>query len=205
MSMLRIEKLTISRGERILATDLNFQVKPGEALVAEGPNGSGKTTLLRTLATLSPPLRGTIYWQDHALSDITEVYRSKMLFLGHTPAVKLDLTPEENLKVYARLAGAVTEPSAALECLGIRRYAATLCRHLSAGQLRRVALARLILTAAPLWILDEPFTALDRQTIDGLSSLLEEHLAEGGSAIITTHQQLSLGRASVARLPLGTG
>ncbi|MCO6441946.1 MAG: ATP-binding cassette domain-containing protein, partial [Nitrococcus mobilis] len=105
-SMLRIEKLTISRGERILATDLNFQVNPGEALVAEGPNGSGKTTLLRTLATLSPPLSGTIYWQDQALSDGTEVYRSKMLFLGHTPAVKLDLTPLENLKVYARLAGA---------------------------------------------------------------------------------------------------
>ncbi|MCO6441046.1 MAG: ATP-binding cassette domain-containing protein, partial [Nitrococcus mobilis] len=93
----------------------------------------------------------------------------------------------------------------ALECMGIQRYAATLCRHLSAGQLRRVALARLILTAAPLWILDEPFTALDRQTIDGLSTLLEEHLAEGGSAIITTHQRLSLGRASVSRLPLGTG
>lgn len=203
--MLQVKKLTISRGERILATDLNFQVSPGEALIAEGPNGSGKTTLLRTLATLSPPFSGAIYWQDHAITDITDVYRSKMLFLGHNPAIKLDLTPMENLKVYVRLDGAVTEPIAALERMGIRRYAATVCRHLSAGQLRRVALARLILTAAPLWILDEPFTALDRETIDGLSSLLEGHLAEGGSAIITTHQRLSLGQAAVSRLPLGTG
>lgn len=203
--MLQVEKLTISRGERILATDLNFQVNPGEALVAEGPNGSGKTTLLRTLATLSPPLSGTIYWQGQSITDIVEVYRSKMLFLGHNPAIKLDLTPMENLKVYVRLNGAVTEPIAALERMGIRRYAAAVCRHLSAGQLRRVALARLILTAAPLWILDEPFTALDRETIDGLSSLLEGHLAEGGSAIVTTHQRLSLGQATVSRLPLGNG
>lgn len=203
--MLQVEQLTISRGERVLAMDLNFQISPGEALVAEGPNGSGKTTLLRTLATLSPPSSGTIYWQGQPIAEVTEAYRSEMLFLGHSPAIKLDLTPMENLKVYAKLGGAVTEPIAALEGMGIRRYAATRCRHLSAGQLRRVALARLILTAAPLWILDEPFTALDRQTIDGLSSLLEEHLAEGGSAIITTHQPLSLGQARVSRLPLGSG
>lgn len=203
--MLQVEKLTISRGERVLATDLNFQVNAGAALVAEGPNGSGKTTLLRTLATLSPPLNGVICWQGQAVTDIIEVYRSAMLFLGHNPAVKLDLTPVENLKVYARLAGAVTEPHAALERMGIHRYASTVCRHLSAGQLRRVALARLILTAAPLWILDEPFTALDRQTIDGLSSLLENHLAEGGSAIITTHQRLPLEQAAISRLSLGSG
>ncbi|MDN5870668.1 MAG: cytochrome c biogenesis heme-transporting ATPase CcmA [Nitrococcus sp.] len=203
--MLQVEQLTISRGERVLATDLELQVSPGDALVAEGPNGSGKTTLLRTLATLSPPSSGTIYWQGQPITEITEAYRSKMLFLGHNAAIKLDLTPMENLKVYAKLAGAVTEPIAALDHMGIGRYAATRCRHLSAGQLRRVALARLVLTAAPLWILDEPFTALDRQTIDGLSRLLEEHLAEGGSAIITTHQSISLGQARVSRLSLGGG
>ncbi|HET8702081.1 MAG TPA: cytochrome c biogenesis heme-transporting ATPase CcmA [Nitrococcus sp.] len=204
--MLQAEKLTISRGERVLATDLSFQVSSGEALVAEGPNGSGKTTLLRTLATLSPPFSGAIYWQGHPVTDILEVYRSKVLFLGHNPAIKLDLTPVENLKVYMKLDGAVAEPMAALERMGIRRYAATVCRHLSAGQLRRVALARLILTAVPLWILDEPFTALDRETIDGLSSLLEDHLAKGGSAVITTHQRVSLGRqAAVSRLQLGNG
>lgn len=201
--MLQVEKLTISRGERVLATDLDFQVRPGEALVAEGPNGSGKTTLLRTLATLSPPSSGSIYWQGQPISEVTEVYRSVLLFLGHNPAIKLDLTPTENLNVYVRLDGAVAEPLLALERMGISRYAATVCRHLSAGQLRRVALARLVLTAAPLWILDEPFTALDRQTIDGLSSLLEDHLADGGSAIITTHQHLSLGQATVSRLALG--
>lgn len=200
--MLEVEKLTISRGERVLATDLNFRVSPSEALIAQGPNGSGKTTLLRTLATLSPPASGTIYWQGQILSDVVEVYRGELLFLGHNPAIKLDLTPVENLKVYARLEGAVAQPLAALERMGIRRYATTVCQHLSAGQLRRVALARVILTAAPLWILDEPFTALDRQTVDGLSNLLEEHLAEGGSAIITTHQPISLGRANVSRLSL---
>jgi heme exporter protein A len=198
--MLTATSLSCVRGERRLFSGLDLAVGPGEWLHVQGENGAGKTSLLRILATLSPPAEGEIRWQGEPVRALGEDFRRNLLFLGHHGAVKEDLTPFENLTLAAQLDGTALNEVTALEALarfGLRGREDLSVRFLSAGQKRRVLLARLAVRKAALWILDEPFTALDVKAVDMLSGLIEEHLAAGGMAILTSHQSMPLpnGRA----------
>jgi len=202
--MLETTGLACERGGLRLFSDLGFSLAPGGLLRVRGANGSGKTTLLRALAGLTRPAAGAIRWRG---APIGEEYRGEMLFMGHMPAVKDELTVLENLAFSARLAGlacAGGDLGKALERLGVERLAGLPARFLSQGQRRRVALARLALSAAtPLWLLDEPFTALDADGIERLCALCGAHLAAGGLLAYSSHQDAAIasGAAQEVALP----
>lgn len=193
--MLTATGLSCVRGERRLFAGLDLAVGPGEWLHVQGENGAGKTSLLRILAGLSPPAEGEIRWNGEPTKALAEDFRRELLFLGHHGAVKEDLTPLENLTLAARLDGTPLDEAAALGALarfGLRGREDLPVRFLSAGQKRRVLLARLAVRRAKLWILDEPFTALDVRAVDMLSGLIVEHVTGGGMAILTSHQSIPL-------------
>lgn len=193
--MLTAHGLSCIRGERRLFSGLDFSVGPGEWLHVQGENGAGKTSLLRILASLSPPAEGEIRWRGEPIASLAEDYRRELLFLGHHGAVKEELTPYENLILAARLDGTELDEAAALQALarfGLRGREDLAVRFLSAGQKRRVLLARLAVRKATLWILDEPFTALDVKAVEMLSGLIVEHVTQGGIAILTSHQTIPL-------------
>lgn len=201
--MLTATGLSCVRGERRLFAGLDLAVGPGEWLHVQGENGAGKTSLLRILATLSPPAEGEVRWQGEPVEVLAEDYRRAMLFLGHHGAVKEELTPLENLTLAAQLDGLELDEATALQALvrfGLRGREDLAVRFLSAGQKRRVLLARLAVRKAALWILDEPFTALDVKAVAMLSGLIEEHLAAGGMAILTSHQSMPLPNGRVLKI-----
>lgn len=193
--MLSATALSCIRGERRLFSGLDFSVGPGEWLHVQGENGAGKTSLLRILASLSSPAEGEIRWCGEPIASLAEDYRRELLFLGHHGAVKEELTPFENLMLAARLDGTELNEAATLKALarfGLRGREDLAVRFLSAGQKRRVLLARLAVRKATLWILDEPFTALDVKAVEMLSGLIVEHVTQGGIAILTSHQTIPL-------------
>ena len=199
--MLETTELACERGGLRLFSNLSFSLGPGGLLRVRGANGSGKTTLLRTLAGLTRPAAGAVRWRGNPIGDD---YRGEMLFLGHAPAVKDELTVLENLEFSARLSG-LREPGCekALEQLGIARLAGLPARYLSQGQRRRVALARLALSASiPLWLLDEPFAALDNAGIAQVSALCSAHLAGGGILVLTSHQDVAIASATTQSIEL---
>ena len=192
--MLRAENLAAFRGERLVFRDLSFSVAAGGALVLAGPNGSGKSTLLRVLAGLGRAAAGLLSWDGRdALADLT-AHAEIVAFVGHLDAVKPGLTVAENLAFHAQLLGvspAMTLPDA-LAALTLTGLADLPARMLSAGQKRRLALSRLALTAAPLWLLDEPTLGLDTGAIARFGVLLRAHRARGGIVIAATHVPLPL-------------
>jgi heme exporter protein A len=195
--------LSCIRGERRLFTGVGFDLAPGEWLHVQGENGSGKTTLLRALVGLSPPAEGNIHWRGNPIRRLGEDYRREMLYLGHHGAVKEELTPLENLKLAAALDGRhldERESLAALHRFGLKGREELPVRFLSAGQKRRVLLARLVTRNALLWVLDEPFTALDVKAVDMLSALIAEHLQNGGLAILTSHQTMPMPSGKAIKL-----
>jgi heme exporter protein A len=189
-------ELVCTRGDRQLFNNVNFEIHPGEALRVAGTNGSGKTSLLRMLCGLASPASGEVRWSGRNIRSAREEFANQLLYLGHANGVKDDLTAWENVMVAATLSGnRVTRTDAyqALDQLGLGRAANLPTRALSQGQRKRVALARLPLgMAAPLWILDEPFTALDHKAVTELCGTLNHHLAHGGMVIYTTHQEIEL-------------
>jgi heme exporter protein A len=192
-SMLEVVHLSCLRGERTLFTDLSFTLSPGELLQVAGANGSGKTSLLRMLCGLSAPVAGEIRWNNAAARG--EDFNRDLLYIGHHSAVKEELTPLENLLIASTFASAPLTESQALEALkriglGGREYLPT--KALSQGQKRRVGLARLLVSNAPLWILDEPLTALDVLAVELIQARLAEHLAQQGMIVLTTHQALQV-------------
>jgi heme exporter protein A len=204
--LLTASNITCSRGDRTLFRDLSFGVAPGDLLHLKGKNGSGKTTLLRSICGLFLPDSGDIRWNDASIRDLGEDYFREVVYLGHHNGIKDDLTALENLGIAAVLDGDETDKKqnlAALERIGLRGYEDLPTRVLSQGQKRRVALARLLLTTSPLWILDEPFTALDTGAVNLLQEIIREHLAEGGMIIITTHQEVALTSGQARQLELG--
>jgi heme exporter protein A len=201
--MLSAHGLTCVRGERPLFSGLDLAVDAGEWLHVRGENGAGKTSLLRLLAGLAQPAAGEILWGDQPIRQADEEYRRNLLFLGHHGALKEELTALENLEFSAALDGAeLSEPEAiaALHRFGLKGREELPVRFLSAGQKRRVLLARLLTRKAKLWVLDEPFTALDVKAVDMLAALIGEHLAGGGMAVLTSHQAMPIPGGRVVQL-----
>ena len=188
--------LTCDRGERRVFAHVGFEVRPGGLLAVVGPNGAGKSSLLRLLAGLLPPAGGVIAWNGHAVADEPEAHRARLHYIGHLDALKPALTPAEMLAFDAALRGQRTGApaiSAALDAFGLARFADLPARFLSQGQRRRAALARLVATPAPLWLLDEPTLALDADSVARLTTVLARHRGAGGLAVVATHGGLDLG------------
>ena len=201
--MLEVINLACARGDRPLFRDLSFAVNPGELLHVRGENGSGKTTLLRTLCGLSQPAAGEIRWNHQRVQALAEEYRKQICYIGHGNAIHGDLTPTENLNFEACL-GAEDQIAArpALESQGLGRVANLPAKLLSQGQKRRVALARLAVLERKLWVLDEPFTALDIRAVERLLTTLARHLDRGGLCILTSHQEVAVADWQVRTLTL---
>jgi heme exporter protein A len=193
--MLEAQDLAARRGDAPLFSGLSFSLEAGAALVVRGPNGSGKTTLLRILIGMTQAAAGRVLWRGKRVAPFDPALRACTVFIGHAPALKDELTAEENLASLAQLQGARAERAAMLEALetwSLARQRALPARVLSQGQRRRVSLARLRLLARPLWLLDEPATALDDAGHVTLRAALDVHLAGGGIAVIATHEDLHL-------------
>lgn len=194
--MLEVSNLKCVRGERQLFDGVGFRLESGKLLYLRGANGAGKTSLLRILCGLSPAESGQILWNGVAIDELGEAYRQDLFYLGHHNALQEALTVNENLAFYAALAGTIpseADTASALARLGLRGCQTRLVRHLSQGQKRRVALSRLMLNRAKLWVLDEPFVALDQAAIQLLADLVAAHLNKGGLAVLTSHQQVDIG------------
>ena len=195
------------RGERRLFSDLAFTLDSGTLLRIAGANGSGKTSLLRIICGLALPAQGDVRWQGQSIRTLREEYHRQLAYIGHLPAVKDDLTAEENVEVSCALVGAPADAGArraALDRLGLGRYATLPARYLSQGQRRRVALARLAAcSTTTLWVLDEPFTALDASAVRVVVELIAEHLAHGGIAVITSHQEVAVSALVTCIVDLG--
>jgi heme exporter protein A len=196
--MLEAHGLGCWRGERAVFADLDFVLAPGGALLLTGPNGAGKSSLLRLVAGLIPPFAGQLLFagQD-ALAD-RAAHARRLRYLGHADALKPALTVRENLAFYARLWGGAVEP--ALAAVALTELADLPARLLSSGQRRRLALARLALAPAPIWLLDEPTVGLDAASVARLGPLLAAHRAAGGAVMAATHLPLPLPDARELRL-----
>lgn len=203
---IQARRLTCIRGDRQLFTDLDVLLHSGQLLYLRGRNGSGKTTLLRTLCGLFHPDAGDVLWCGEKIADLGELFYRYVLFIGHAPGVKLELTPLENLRIYNRLrASGVSEAALwqALRDVELHNIAALPAHLLSAGQRRRIMLARLLIDASPLWLLDEPFVALDDVACDFLQTAIIAHIRRGGLVALTTHQQIQLPDVHIQHLFLG--
>lgn len=205
---LQARRLACERDDRVLFHDLELDVEPGQVVRIEGPNGSGKTTLLKILSGQLGDYQGELFWSGAPLHTVRDAFLANLLYLGHSPGIKGALTALENLAWHQALAG---EPGdqrgrmTALAEIGLTGFEDVPCFQLSAGQQRRVALARLTLIPRPLWVLDEPFTAIDKEGVAALEQRLLAHARQGGSVILTTHHDLApLGDIRRVRLAEGS-
>ncbi len=192
--LLNLSKLRCERDDRVLFEQLECEIAAGDVVQIQGPNGSGKTSLLRIILGLSQEFEGDIQWRGQPMAKSLIDFRQNLLYIGHLPAINRSLSPLENLQWFGCLSGEVTIEAleSALTAVGLRGFEDVPGHHLSAGQHRRVALARLYLSKAQLWILDEPFTAIDVQGVDKLRQQFAKHVEQGGAVIVTTHQDLGI-------------
>ncbi|MDP2140866.1 MAG: cytochrome c biogenesis heme-transporting ATPase CcmA [Gammaproteobacteria bacterium] len=192
--LLQASALFCERDERVLFSSLNFTLFPGEVMQVQGSNGSGKTTLLRILCGLNSSYEGEIFWLGEDIDDDREAFLASLLYIGHRVGVNKILTARENLRWSCALHAPVTDTDIdnAMARVGLLGYADVPCRNMSAGQQQRVSLARLLLSPAKLWVLDEPFTTLDIQGVKVLETLLAEHAEKGGAVLVTTHHKLDV-------------
>ncbi len=191
--LLSATSLTCIREDRLLFDQLNIEINAGDIVQVEGPNGSGKTSLLRILAGLSQPFEGDIFFNNQLISQSQEEFHQNLLYLGHLPGVKGEMNAQENLSFNLALHGInndATDIKQTLAEVNLTGFEDSLASHLSAGQHRRISLARLYKSNARIWILDEPFTAIDKQGVHALEQLFKAHINQGGCVILTTHQDL---------------
>jgi heme exporter protein A len=191
---LRVEKVHVWRGDRHVLRGVSLDVHRGELMHVSGPNGTGKTTLLRVVSGLLRPEKGSVAWQGRSIAAAAAEYQDALAYASHEPALKSDLTALENLRFTVGLKRRVTaaELRSSLERTGVGTCADLPARVLSAGQRRRVAMARVLAFRADLWLLDEPFTNLDGSGSSLLSALLAEHVGQGGLALVVAHHELNV-------------
>ncbi|MGR6834658.1 cytochrome c biogenesis heme-transporting ATPase CcmA [Aliivibrio wodanis] len=203
--MLEIRNVTCIRDERVLFEQLSFTISGGELIQIEGQNGAGKTTLLRIIAGLGYADEGDIYWNGESIKKNREEFHSDLLFLGHHTGVKRELTAFENLAFYQSMHSNYNEEAIwdALTRVGLAGREDVAAGQLSAGQQRRVALARLWLSNHKLWVLDEPLTAIDKQGVKVLEQLFMNHAKQGGIVLLTTHQDLFTDSNELKKIRLG--
>jgi len=211
LPLLSADHLTCIREDRILFEQLNLQINAGDIVQIEGPNGAGKTSLLRILAGLSQPYEGQVFFYNHksnnenkkTIAEDREQYHQNLLYLGHLPGVKGEMSASENLTFNLALHGLNTdEVENDLAAVNLLGFEDSLASHLSAGQHRRIALAQLLSSKAKIWILDEPFTAIDKQGVENLEKLFLQHAEQGGCVILTTHQDLTIAKAHLKKITL---
>lgn len=190
--ILELDQLACTRDDRLLFSRLSAGFSRGDLVQILGANGAGKTSLLRIIAGLTPASSGDIRYLGQSLNKSRWQFAQDSIYLGHLAGIKKSLTPLENLYWFAAQQPTQIHPEVALKRVGLGGYEDTSCDQLSAGQFRRVALARLHLTKAPVWILDEPFTAIDKAGVEMLEGLLKSHQAEGGLILLTSHQDLAI-------------
>ncbi|HJW03028.1 MAG TPA: cytochrome c biogenesis heme-transporting ATPase CcmA [Azospira sp.] len=204
--MLEASQLECVRGDRRLFAGVSFRLEDGELLNLQGKNGAGKTSLLRMVVGLAQPAAGEITWRGEPIRKLAEDYRAELCYLGHHNAIKEELTPLENLLASAHLVGEPLDEDHALDALGRVGLAGRedlQAKYLSQGQKRRVALARLIHEKRALWVLDEPFVALDVAAVDLVAGLIGAHLQRGGMAMMTTHQAVDIPAGKLREYRLG--
>jgi heme exporter protein A len=189
-----VEKVHVWRGDRHVLKGVSLEVRAGELMHVSGPNGTGKTTLLRVVSGLLRPEQGSVAWRGNPIASAPADYQNALAYASHEPALKSDLTAIENLRFMVGLKRRVTasELQTSLERTGVASCADLPARVLSAGQRRRVAMARVLAFRAALWLLDEPFTNLDTSGSALMTALLEEHIAQGGLAVVVAHHDLNL-------------
>jgi len=203
--MLESKDLYCERDDRVLFQHLDFSLSKGQAIQVQGSNGSGKTTLLRILCGLNIDFSGDIHWNGQPVKTVMSEFRDKVFYLGHAPAINKTLSPVENLRWFcaSRGAGANEDIPSALTAFGLQGYEDIPCYMMSAGQQRRVSLARMKLIRTQLWILDEPFTALDKRGVGELEAMLADFVDKGGALLLTTHHSLQM-RCHVDAIDLDT-
>jgi len=201
---LKADRLTCVRSEIELFRDLSFELLPGQLVQIEGANGCGKTSLLRILCGLSRAAEGEVLWRNREIEHCRQEYYAEMAYVGHNNGLKANLTCEENLEVSAlqnHLRDNV-DFEQALEKMGLDELIDEFAGKLSAGQQRRLALTRLLLTDAPLWVLDEPFTALDHASRELMENIFDQHCQAGGMIILTTHHKMTIPHTEVKLLTI---
>ncbi len=203
--MLEAIDLECQRGERRLFSGVGFRLAGGELLHVQGRNGAGKTSMLRIILGLTPPASGEIRWETKPINELADEYRAQLCYLGHHNAVKDELTALENLRINTWLADEKLSEDEALDALALVGLAGREdlpAKFLSQGQKRRVALARLVHERRPLWVLDEPFVALDTAAVTLVARLLGDHLQRGGMVVLTTHQLVDIPAGTIRNLVL---
>lgn len=202
-ALLQTRDLSCVKDDRVLFDNLNVALSPGQILLVEGKNGSGKTSLLRILTGLSLPEDGEVLWQGSPIAEVGADYYEQVNYVGHHDGIKRDLTCLENLRLVQAMGKPVDiDLDDALDKVNLYRFGDNFVATLSAGQKRRLALARLVVTEAKLWIMDEPFTSLDKASMAMFQTMFEKHLELGGIIVMTSHHDIEMPQSDVVRLNL---